>query len=355
MKKVLLVSNKVFHYRVANYNYFSSQFEKHGYRFLVRASELESQNPYAIEFDFAVIPFGFNVYRAEIERLEPSVVIMFMHLKEPLFWPLLHWLKWKGIPVVYWNKGINLEVRNPRLRNLPFYYVHALSDAILLYSNEERKFIWGANKGKVFVAENTINFNVFPRDLPSKEEIKRELGIPFRKVVLFVGRMRPVKKVEHLIEAFNGIEDENVGCVIVGDRMGKHLESMFMNPNIRYLGEVHDQTNVLISKIFKMADVFCIPGDVGLGLNQAFFWGLPVVTERGLQPPEIHHLTEGKTGFIVPENDVAELRRKLLLLLHADDLRDRMGQDARNHILERASPEAMFNGFLACVEAVMSR
>jgi len=56
-----------------------------------------------------------------------------------------------------------------------------------------------------------------------------------------------------------------------------------------------------------------VPGHVGLGLNQAFYWGLPAITEKGLQPPEIQYLKPGRNGFMVGENDLAELKEKMLL------------------------------------------
>ena len=107
MRKVLLVSNKVFHYRVSNYNYFAGRFRDEGWEFFVRANEIQKNNPFPLEFDFREIPFRFSNYKREIERLKPDVVILFLHLKNLMIWPLLHWLKLKGIPVAYWNKGIN--------------------------------------------------------------------------------------------------------------------------------------------------------------------------------------------------------------------------------------------------------
>jgi glycosyltransferase involved in cell wall biosynthesis len=354
VKKVLLISNKVFHYRVSNYNYFTRRFREEGIEFLVRASDLQKNNPYPIEFDFQVIPFGFFRYKREIERIQPDVVILFLHLKDLFVWPLIHWLKLKRIPVVYWNKGINLEVRAPSLRNRLFYYVHSICDAILLYSKHNIGDIQPKNRYKVFIASNTINLDALPRVPQSKDEIKRECGIPFQKVVLFVGRMRGVKKVEHLVEAFNSIDEPGAGCVIVGDSMSYDLPSMIKKKNILCLGEIFDPTNEGMSKLFKASDVFCIPGDVGLGLNEAFHWGLPVVTEDGLQPPEIHYLTQGRNGFIVPENDVGALRDKLLLLLRDDTLRARFSQAARDDIARDASIENMFSGFRDCVRALIS-
>ncbi len=353
MKKVLLVSNKVFHYRVSNYNYFARRFREEGWELFVRANELQRNNPHPPEFDFKEMPFRFGDYKREIERVKPDVVIVFLHLKNLIIWPLLHWLKLRGIPVVYWNKGINLEVRNPGLRNLPFYYIHRLSDAIVLYSKHEIKDIKPPHRHKVFVANNTVNFATFPEVAASREEIKAEFKIPYDKVVLFVGRMRSVKKVEHLIEVFNAHDEPGCGCVIVGDPMDYDLGALIKRGNVMHLGEIFDPDNVQISKLFKMADLFVIPGDVGLGMNQAFYWGLPVVTEDGLQPPEIHYLTPGRNGFVVPEGDVAALGRKTFELLRDDALRAEFSRHAREDIRREASIEGMFSGFLDCVNSLV--
>jgi glycosyltransferase involved in cell wall biosynthesis len=355
LKKVLLISNKVFHYRVSNYNYFSKRFREEGFDFLVRANDLQQNNPYSVEFDFKAVPFGFFNYKREIEEIKPSVVILFLHLKDVFVWPLIYWLKLKGIPVVYWNKGVNLEVKAPRWRNQLFYHVHTMCDAIILYSKHNLNDIQPKNRSKVFIANNTINFEALPQVVASREEIKREFGIPFSKVVLFVGRMRDVKKVEHLIEAFNRIDEPGVGCVIVGDSMHYDIPSMIKGANILYLGEVFDPKNEKMSRLFSASDIFCIPGDVGLGLNEAFHWGLPVVTEDGLQPPEIHYLTEGRNGFIVAENDVDGLRGKLLLLLRDDVLRTEFSRAAREDIARDASIENMFGGFIACARFLMAK
>ncbi len=357
-KRVLLISNRVMHYRVSVYNYFWRRFREHGWDFVVLANELQRQNQNPCQFELIEQPFDFLNYRAEIRRLNPDVVILFLHMKDRILWPLIHWLRISGIPVALWTKTRNLDDPDNRIRNIFFDYLHLISNGLILYTSSLIRFIPKRQHSKVFIANNTINFGDFPPVSESKEEIKRDLGIPFQKVVLFVGRIgeeRNRKKVDHLIDLFLGLDRTDVGLVIVGSGLSEELRARMNPANTRYLGEVHDVENRQISRIFKMADVCSIPGHVGLGLNQALFWGLPVVTEQGNQPPEIEYLRDGENGFIVREDDRCALRDRLFFLIDNDQERQRMSANARKGILEDASIDGMFDGFFSCVSHLSRR
>lgn len=355
-RRVLLISNRVMHYRVSVYNYFSQRFRAHGCEFVVLTNEVQRQNQRKPEFELIERPFDFFRYRAEIRRINPDAVIIFLHLTDAILWPLIHWLKVARIPVALWTKGRNLNDPDNPFRNAAFDYLHTISDALVLYASSLIRFIPERCRGKVFVANNTINFEEFPSITETKEEIKREFGIPFEKVVLFTGRIgeeQNRKKVDHLIDMFREFQRTDVGLVIVGSGLTSELWARMNPANTRYLGEVHDPENKQISRIFKMADVCSIPGHVGLGLNQAFFWGLPMVTELGDQPPEIEYLRDGENGFIVAEDDRRALRDRLLLLIENDQERRRMSGNARRDILTHASIEGMFGGFHSCVRYLL--
>jgi len=355
MKKVLLISNKVMHYRVSVYNYFARRFREYGWELIVRSNELQKENPHALEFDFKEVPFDFWLYRTEIKKIDPDVVILFLHLKDLIIWPLVHWLKIRRIPSINWNKGANLDEPDSTLRYFLFNYIHSLCDGIILYSRHELKYIMKRNRWKVSYANNTINYEDFPEVHQSKEEIKKEFGIPFEKVVLSVGRMDVGggrKKIDHLVKVFHDISMKDAGLVIVGSAAKDDLQKQMNKDNTIYLGEIYDPHNIQISKIFKMADLFSIPGHVGLGLNQAFYWGLPVVTEDGLQPPEIHYLINGRNGFVVPNNDLEELKNKILYLLENEDMRKQFSVNAKNDILENASIEKMFMVFKGSIDSI---
>jgi glycosyltransferase involved in cell wall biosynthesis len=352
-KRVLLVSNRVMHYRVSVYNYFWRRFREHGWNYSVITNELQKQNRIPPHFELTETPFSFWQYRRHIRRLQPDVVILFLHFRDRIIWPLLHWLKLARIPVASWTKTRNLDNPDNPVRNAAFNYVHHMCDALILYTDNLMEFLPERERHKVFVANNTINFEDFPEIPESKEEIRQSLGIPFRKIVLFVGRIgeeKNRKKVDHLIDMFRDLKREELGLVIVGSGLPEELRAR-MNPrNTIYLGEIHDPQNLRISRIFKMADISSIPGHVGLGLNQAFYWGLPVVTEAGLQPPEICYLEHGRNGFIVPKDDTSALRERILYLADNDEVRAEFSANARADILKRASTEGMFQGFLKCAE-----
>jgi glycosyltransferase involved in cell wall biosynthesis len=352
-RRILLISNRVMHYRVSVYNYFRREFLREGWEFSVLADRVQESNRNPVLFPLTLSPFKFKQYRREISRIRPDAVILFLHLKDLIFWPLFHWLKWQGIPVAFWTKTRNLDAPESRFRNVLFNYVHHLSDALILYNESLLHFVPEGERHKVFVANNTINFHDFPEVKETKEAIKEKLGIPFEKVLLFSGRIgeeKNRKKVDHLIEIFRDLDRKDLGLVIVGAGLGEELKSR-MNPrNTLYLGEVHDPEHLQISRIFKMADFCSIPGHVGLGINQAFYWGLPMVTEEGKQPPEIGYLKHGRNGFMVPENDLAALREQILFLADNDEVRTRFSACARKDIHAHGSIEGMFQGFLQAAE-----
>jgi glycosyltransferase involved in cell wall biosynthesis len=163
------------------------------------------------------------------------------------------------------------------------------------------------------------------------------------------------KRIDHLIDMFRSLDRNEIGLVLVGSGLSEQLKARMNRRNTLYLGEVHDAQNLRISKLCKMADVCAIPGHVGLGLNEAFYWGLPVVTEEGDHPPEISYLKPGRNGFIVPRDDLASLRDRILCLLNNDPLRADFSKHAREDIFREAPIEGMFSGFKDCVDYLTAR
>lgn len=354
-RRVLLISNRVMHYRVPVYNYFHKRFREFGYEFSVITDRLSGDNQKLVEFGLQQLPFEFLKYRKVIRDLKPAAVILFLHMKDRMIWPLIHWLKVRRIPFAFWTKGGNWDNPDSRLKYCLFNYIHALSDGLILYSEACKDYIHPRFHSKAFIANNTLNFESFPRIADSKEQIKRELGIPFAKTVLFMGNMAADngrKRVDHLVEIFRNLAREDVGLVLAGPGMSADLQRRLNPRNTRYFGNLQDPEDHQISRLCKMADLCAIPGHVGLGLNQAFYWGLPVITEEGHHPPEIAYLKPGRNGFIVPSGALAAFEERMLEVLDHDELRAQLSRNAAVDIRQEASPEGMFQGFYQCVEMI---
>lgn len=339
MKRVLLISNYVFHYRIKIYNYFYRRFGEMGWEFYVLSDSYQDVN-YAIEFVKHQEAFSIKKYIKKINEIKPDVIITFLHLKDILIFPLTYYCKYKKIPIIYWNHGINLRQPDNVIKNMIFRYVHDISDAIILYTPNEIKYISKKNRGKTFIAYNTLFFqDIDKRKLADRKTIKAKYHIKEDKLVLYISRIQEYKKLDILLEILKDLND--VGLVVVGAGItSEQLNSIQDNRNFYYLGEKYDSE---VHEIFSIGDIYSTPGHIGLGLNEAFFWGKPVVVLDGKHAPEIYYLKHGKNGFIA--KDKVDLKKKIIYLLTHDELYESFSKNALATIETEAGIERMFNGF----------
>ncbi|VUX55646.1 conserved protein of unknown function [uncultured Woeseiaceae bacterium] len=101
-----------------------------------------------------------------------------------------------------------------------------------------------------------------------------------------------------------------------------------------------------------MADIFSIPGKMGLGINQAMYWGLPVVTEDVRHSPEISYVANDVNGFVVQKHNANELAEKINYLLSHPKIYQQFSSSARSSIIENASIDIMCNGFIEAIQSV---
>ena len=353
MKSILLISNQVFHYRVTIYNYFHEAFLKDGYSFSVLTNTLQQDFDHQPAFECIVESPSISKYQGIIKKYNPAAVIFFMHLKDWIMWPLIHWLRVKDIPTIYWNHGVNLQDPENTYKNILFHYIHNLSDAIVLYSPNEKQYIKQKNQKKIFIGYNTLNFKEFPDIKESKAKLKAELNIPYEKVVIFAARNNPARKLDLLLEAYQDFKNQNIGIVIAGGGdLTEYQKTIVDNSDneIMHLGQIPDQ--VTFNKLVKLSDVFTIPGKSGLAINQAFYWSVPYITTNVKQSPEIWYLIDGYNGFIADINKKDDYKNKLLQILQDNELRNTMAENAAKTAREKASIEMMFSGFQKAVHHV---
>ena len=343
-----MFSNHVFHYRVSIYNYFDSYFNNHGYEMSVVAPSVQKNNPHTINFKLQLVSynlFKINYLFKFIKQSNLFSVIFFLHLKDIVFWPLIIYCKINKIKIIYWNHGVNLQDPNNKIKYIFHNFLHTISDKIILYSENEKKYLSKKNKEKVIIAPNTINFDALPSISQSKKELHKKYKITYEKIALFVGRITPEKRVDYLIDLFKDHRLNNYLLIIVGSGLSnKLIKCIKQISNITYYGEIMDL--VSINEIFKMSDIFVHPGAIGLSLNQAFYWGLPVITEDVFHGPEIIYLKNNNNGFKVKHNAKNDFIEKIQLLFNNSKLLDQFSQSSKATIIKEANIDIMANGFI---------
>jgi D-inositol-3-phosphate glycosyltransferase len=179
------------------------------------------------------------------------------------------------------------------------------------------------------------------------DEAKEVIGVPpCDRMLLYVGRIEPLKGIDTLIEALAYMRhdlgfDEFTFCLTVvgGD---PDLDSEDMRPEMSRLKDMCrnyglDDLVTFIGKrdqdtlpyYYSAAEAVVVPShyeSFGMVALEAMACGRPVVASQvgGLA----YLVQDSVTGYTVPTSDVQALADRLLKLLKDPDLRDRLGRQA---------------------------
>lgn len=334
------------HYRSRIYNAFFDMFAEQGYEFHVLSNDYQ-QVDFPIRYVKHELPFGSWRYMKAIDDIKPDVCINFLHLKDKMIIPLTFYCRWKGIPMIYWNHGINIKTPDAKLKNAIFHFIHTISSAVILYSENQLKYLSKRNQRKTFIAHNTLDFRDVDKErLRSPEEVKAAYGIKERRVVMYISRILPYKGLDVLLRLFK--DTPNIGLVVVGGGISEEQQTIIDRmPNYYYLGEKYGHD---VDEIYQMGDVFSTPGHIGLALNQAMYWGKPVVVLNRIHAPEICYLHQGENGYVVDSEQ--ELKFTILHLCSNDGLLKRLSSGARFTYEHEMPIENMFKGFMEAINYI---
>ena len=274
--------------------------------------------------------------------LQLFVFLFYFPRRIPYLFPILLLTKILRKKAIYWGHGVDLlGQRAIRLKYFLYSIEHWLSDAIILYGEHLRKNVKSQFHDKIFIANNTLHFNKYKIKHSDKYSILSKYNIITSKNIICMGRMQKRKRLDHLLKAFELLNRRDVGLILVGpDRKGI-LRNVNGN-NIYKLGPIYG--NEMLD-LLSASDVFCLPGAVGLSIVDAFYCGLPIVTENGDASPEIMYLQDGVNGFVVPRGDVHQLAEKLQLLLDDATLRDKFSRAAKREISTNGHIDNLCRGF----------
>jgi glycosyltransferase involved in cell wall biosynthesis len=176
-----------------------------------------------------------------------------------------------------------------------------------------------------------------------RDSVRADLGVSSDKhLVLYIGRLRPVKGVKYGIEAFSKALSQNPGLHMALAGEGAQREelqalvgTLGISDNVSFLGVRND-----LPKLLAAADSVLMPslteGFPRVAV-EAMAASKPVIaTEVGGVPEAITH---GESGILVQPRDIDSMSVALLSLVDDDELRGRLSTAARKHIQNNFSVE----------------
>jgi D-inositol-3-phosphate glycosyltransferase len=205
------------------------------------------------------------------------------------------------------------------------------------------------------------------------DEAKAYIGIPPEdRMILFVGRIEPLKGLDVLIEAMgrycqqSSVEQKQLDLVIIGGepevspqvmsaemlRLQALREKYGIEDIVTFLGKRAQDT---LPYYYSAAQTVVVPShyeSFGMVALEAMACGTPVVASQvgGLA----FLVQDGVTGYSVPVGDPQALCCRLMSLLSDPVLRDKMGQQAA-HFARRYAWEVITDQILGVYKTVLGK
>jgi D-inositol-3-phosphate glycosyltransferase len=217
------------------------------------------------------------------------------------------------------------------------------AERVVVASRDEQQLLaqlYDARTDRIAVVPCGVNLDLFhPIE---KQDARRQLGLrDDDRILLFVGRIEPLKGVDILLGAAAQLEAESDCFVLVigGDNTAREGELAHLRHLASELG-IAEQVNFLgavdherLPLFYSAADVCVVPSfyeSFGLVALEAMACGTPVVASRvgGLAGT----VRDAETGYLIPWRCPEPFAERIELLLDNEELRRAFGQAAREAV-----------------------
>ena len=261
-----------------------------------------------------------------------------------------------GSRFIIWDAGRRRDSPLTALRRLVtplFNFLVKNADMCIAYGTVAKKFLIhsGVEQDHVIVAPNTIELPPHSENEETSkiQALRNELNLNGKKIILFVGSIEKRKKIDNLINAYQRLKaifGDPLELLIIGD--GPYLSLLkswaqqhgYME-GVRFLGRIIDDVGLY----FALCDVFVLPSEGGLSLNQAMAYSKPVIATSA-DGTEVDLIKNGWNGYLVEEENIPALATAVEKILKNPQLQKEMGMRSEEKIRQEFSLEIMVDRFV---------
>ena len=224
---------------------------------------------------------------------------------------------------------------------LPFIIKHAAFLLPMGKLQAEYLIDYGADVKDIYYFPNTADVDFFIAESNKyrlkKNELKKQLGIKSKYIVLYVGRLTREKGLFTLLKAFEKIKSsyDNVALLIVGEG---ELQDDLKNfagkkeiKNVRFEGFVENKE---LPRYYAISDIFVLPSRYepwGVVVTEAMSSALPLILSDKVGCRE-DLLNEGTNGFCFENDNSLKLASYIERFLENPISIKKMGDNSRNII-----------------------
>ena len=217
------------------------------------------------------------------------------------------------------GEGLGSKLRKKLVRS---------ADGVIAYGEAgvEQALAWGVSPSAVVAMGNAIYAERVAAARAAVEAVdvtalRRELDLT-GPVFVFIARPTPWKRLDVAIETMRLLAARGVDAhmLVIGGGAGlpRHMAQAADLKSVRFLGSITDEH--ALAPYFAIADLVFIPGAVGLAVNHAFAYGLPLVTAANVpHGPEMAIARHGRNAVIVKSCDARLFAAELESLARSPD------------------------------------
>lgn len=374
-RRAVIVRRWVPHYRVQFYELLREEL----FRRRVRLSVVYSQPNTGdfVEGETVALPWGHDVpqHAWQIRGTEvcwqsalgevrgADLVILEQASRNLLNYVLMAVHRIGGAPVAFWGHGRNFQTSRPdsvseRLKRLVSRRVHWW----FAYNELSAKVVrdLGYAPERITAVQNAIDTHQLVRQRGELDEVtlsgvRADLRLGCGPVGVYCGSLYGEKRIDTLLAAADLVRAAlpSFELLVIGDGPQAELvkQAAVDRPWVHRLGAKFGADRV---PYFALADVFLLPGLVGLAVLDSFALEVPLVTSAAaLHSPEIDYLEHDVNGLLVDDRGDPRAYSQAVIALLNDPQRLKRLQAGCKSARERYTVEAMAERFAEGVEAAL--
>lgn len=347
--KVLILYNKIFHYRVPIWNILAERCD-----LTVTYSFGDIPEDMGIQFKVMFLPIKkvgpFWWHKDNIRKLSSQydAVIAYGNIS----WLKFAFLPWfNRTPVIYhtlgvsaaYDKGFDEHHEWDKIRAFFYNKANALAFYTQYPINKYAKM--GIKREKMFEAANTVAVE------PVGEEVNKDS-------IIVIGTLYRAKGLQLLLDAYKELKDtcrlpllNIIGKGPDYDSIKEWIEEQGMQDKIILRGAIFDITEK--AKYFARALACVSPKQAGLTVLESMGYGVPFVTTRNtITGGELFNVHNGEDGVVL--DDESQLTSTIRDIAENPDKYVLMGRKAQKFYNENRTPRHMADGLWDSVQYAMN-